>query len=278
MFQFIKNKIEWHRMKKIVFDHPYFDVKQHRLTEQEASRLLRGHKIPNGRDVIRKAREELHLSKGDDSVEFTTGTNDFVQKKAPHTRRKIIAAASLAIILGFLVLTSTGNSWAESAYSIIVRFFNGTLLVQRDETVDVAETLDFIKLPETFASLQEVKQLTNYPIVIPSNDSRMINFDTETIGQEMIVVSTDYILSDNKTFNVTQTLHSNDIWAGAVSADQEELETVLLLGGVQGYLGKMQDGTVFIEAYGEKLHLHISSIDLSLDEMRQLASTLEYLQ
>jgi len=61
MISYIHDKLEWSRMKRVAFDHPFFDRKAHILTEREAERILRKHIISEGSEVIKRARIECNL-------------------------------------------------------------------------------------------------------------------------------------------------------------------------------------------------------------------------
>jgi len=275
MILYIREKVEWSRMKKVAFDHPFFDRKAHVLTEREAERILRKHMIPNGAEVLRRARIECNLP---DSIPTQKG--DEVRHKAinPRTYRGLVALAAILILVGFFMFTKVGTALAHAAYEIIVQILDGTLVSRNNKIPDEVDPIDFSSLPSEFTSLEDVAQATGRPILIPDDESTLVSFSTVVLGSEMIVFNSTYISGEGKQYTLVQTIHNDDsLWSGAIDLSGE-LETIILPVGITVYIGQMEDGAVFAQAYSSGLDLNISSIDLTLQEMRDLVEEIQLIQ
>lgn len=275
MILYIREKLEWARMKRVAFDHPFFDRKAHVLTEHEAERILRKHMIPNGAEVLRRARIECNLP---DSIPTQKG--DEARHKAinPRTYRGLVALAAILILVGFFMFTKVGTALAHAAYEIIVQILDGTFVTRNNKIPDEVDSIDFSSLPSEFASLEDVAHATGRPVLFPSDESTLVSFSTVVLGSEMIVVNSTYISGEGKQYTLVQTIHNDDsLWSGAIDLSGE-LETIVLPVGITVYIGQMEDGAVFAQAYSSGLDLNISSIDLTLQEMRDLVEEIQLIQ
>jgi len=168
---------------------------------------------------------------------------------------------------------------AHAAYEIIVQILNGTLVSRNSKIPDEVDPIDFSSLPSEYTRLEEVAQVTGRSVLIPGDESTLVSFSTVVLGSEMMVINSTYISSSGKQYTFVQTIHNdNSLWSGAVSSSTDELETIVLPIGITVYIGQMEDGTVFAQAYSPGLDFNISSIDLALQEMRGLIEEIQLIQ
>lgn len=263
-------------MKRVAFDHPYFDIKAHALTEREAERILRKHDIPDGFEVLKKARVECNLP--DSTSQTQKGVETRHKTINPRIYRGLVALAAILILVSFFMFTKVGTALAHAAYEIIVQILNGTLMSRNSKIPDEVDPIDFSSMPFEFTSLEDVVQATGRPVLFPGGESTLVGFSTVVLGSEMIVVNSTYISSDGKQYTFVQTIHNDDsLWSGAIDLSGE-LETIVLPVGITVYIGQMEDGAVFAQAYSPGFDLNISSIDLTLQEMRDLIEEMQLIQ
>lgn len=280
MIRYIQDKIEWRRMKRVAFDHPYFDVKAHHISEHEADRIMRKHQVRNVKEVLRLARIECGIpepirNKDSHAPSVERQRNKRFAAAFPF-RRAIITLVVVLAVACFLALTKPGIALAQEIYEVIVRVFNGTLLV-RNKMPDEISSIDFSMLPTEYSSLEDVAQTTGRAMIVPSkNDGELSELFVDIMGNEMMMVSTKYISEDGKSFRVAQTLHNdNSLWSGAVSTTDDVLEPLELQLGMTVYFGQMADGTIFAEAHGAGYDLDVFSTDLSIEELREIIERIQ---
>ncbi len=280
MIRLIIEKIEWHRMKMIAFDHPYFDIKRHVLSERAAEQLLRKHQVLDAKEVLRKARIECDLPLPTDNGSNCGSSIDWKQhmsKPRPHYRRIAIALVAALIITGFLTLTKPGIALAQELYEIIVRVVHGTLMAQNREIPDDVDPIDFSKIPVEFSSLEEIAQLTGRVIFVPADDDgKLVELSTIIMNSEMMVIVSKYAREDGTSYRIAQTIHNSDtLWAEASSSITDELITITLPIGMTVYLSRMEDETVYAAAFGAGYDLNVASTDLTLGELQELVKRIQ---
>ncbi|MDO4564630.1 MAG: DUF4367 domain-containing protein [Clostridia bacterium] len=269
----IKKRIEWHRMKKIALDHPYFDVKAHRLTCREAEKLLQGHVIPNGRDVLNKVRAELNMPQMPSSAVAKKGNrSNFVPSRG--LKRLVITFVVLILITAFFAFTPIGNTWAKAIYSVIVQLLEGNLHAHNVEPASELQPIDFDNLPEKFSSLEEVAEITNRTLLVPDEGSEPVSIASYMMNESSLVVVAEYSFDNGRLYFITYTLYNDALWASSISSTEEELNSITLSNGLDGYIGQMKDGTVYMEAYERGIIINISSVELSLEELQEVALSL----
>ncbi len=276
MIRFIRDRIEWQRMKMIAFDHPYFDIRAHRLSERKAERIIRKHQVRDVKEVIRIARIECGIPEPEESesshAPIIDRRRDMRASSTFRFRRAIIAFVAAVTFIGFFTLTKPGVAFAQEIYKVVVRIFDGTLMARNNKMPDEISPIDFSKLPAEYSTLEEAAEATGRAIVVPdSNDSTLVEFFTDTIDNEMMLVSAKYLRGDGKSYRIAQTIHNkNSLWAGAASTIDDDLASTELSIGVTIYFGEMTDGTVYAEAYGAGFDLNLSSTELSLKELQEV--------
>lgn len=277
----IREKIIWNRMKRLAAAHPFFHRKNGLLSMREAKTLLREKEIPDGQEVVRRARIELGMPEPVSSVTTTHGetTRSNTRLLPPFSLRRRLAYLSvLLVVFGFFTMTEAGTAFAKGIYNVIVSVFDGSLLSRNEDAGGYVKTIDFAALPAEFESLEAVAEATGRQIVIPgSSDSTMLSFTAHVIGQKMLVVKSQYTV-DGKEYAIVQSLYNDSaFWSGANSTTEDDINTIELAIGIKAYLSTMEDGTVYAEAFEMGYDLNVSSIMLSVEGLKEVIMNLKYM-
>lgn len=276
----IREKIIWYRMKRLAAAHPFFHRKNGLLSMREAKTLLRKKEIPDGQEVVRRARIELGIPEPVSSATISSGKTLFSTVSRGRyfvMRRGLICLSVLLIVFGLFTMTEAGTAFAKGIYNVIVSVFDGSLLSRNEDAEGYVKPIDFAALPAEFESLEAVAEATGRQIVIPgSSDSTMLSFTAHVIGQKMLVVKSQYIV-DGKEYAVVQSLYNDSaLWSGANSTTEDSINTIELAIGIKAYLSTMEDGTVYAEAFDTGHDLNISSTMLSVEELKEVIMNLKY--
>lgn len=275
----IREKMIWNRMKRLAAAHPFFHRKNGLLSMREAKTLLREKEIPDGQEVVRRARIELGIPEPVSSATISSGKTLFSTVSRGRyfvLRRGLICLSVLLIVFGLFTMTEAGTAFAKGIYNVIVSVFDGSLLSRNEDAEGYVKPIDFAALPAEFESLEAVAEATGRQIVIPgSSDSTMLSFTAHVIGQKMLVVKSQYIV-DGKEYAVVQSLYNDSaLWSGANSTTEDSINTIELAIGIKAYLSTMEDGTVYAEAFDTGHDLNISSM-LSVEELKEVIMNLKY--
>ena len=276
----IREKMIWNRMKRLAAAHPFFHRKNGLLSMREAKTLLREKEIPDGQEVVRRARIELGIPEPVSSATISSGKTLFSTVSRGRyfvLRRGLICLSVLLIVFGLFTMTEVGTAFAKGIYNVIVSVFDGSLLSRNEDAEGYVKPIDFAALPAEFESLEAVAEATGRQIVIPgSSDSTMLSFTAHVIGQKMLVVKSQYIV-DGKEYAVVQSLYNDSaLWSGANSTTEDSINTIELAIGIKAYLSTMEDGTVYAEAFDTGHDLNISSTMLSVEELKEVIMNLKY--
>ena len=276
----IREKMIWNRMKRLAAAHPFFHRKNGLLSMREAKTLLREKEIPDGQEVVRRARIELGIPEPVSSATISSGKTLFSTVSRGRyfvLRRGLICLSVLLIVFGLFTMTEAGTAFAKGIYNVIVSVFDGSLLSRNEDAEGYVKPIDFAALPAEFESLEAVAEATERQIVIPgSSDSTMLSFTAHVIGQKMLVVKSQYIV-DGKEYAVVQSLYNDSaLWSGANSTTEDSINTIELAIGIKAYLSTMEDGTVYAEAFDTGHDLNISSTMLSVEELKEVLMNLKY--
>ena len=276
----ISEKIIWYRTKRLAAAHPFFHRKNGLLSMREAKTLLREKEIPDGQEVVRRARIELGIPEPVSSATISSGKTLFSTVSRGRyfvLRRGLICLSVLLIVFGLFTMTEAGTAFAKGIYNVIVSVFDGSLLSRNEDAEGYVKPIDFAALPAEFESLEAVAEATGRQIVIPgSSDSTMLSFTAHVIGQKMLVVKSQYIV-DGKESAVVQSFYNNSaLWSGANSTTEDSINTIELAIGIKAYLSTMEDGTVYAEAFDTGHDLNISSTMLSIEELKEVIMNLKY--
>ena len=276
----ISEKIIWYRTKRLAAAHPFFHRKNGLLSMREAKTLLREKEIPDGQEVVRRARIELGIPEPVSSATISSGKTLFSTVSRGRyfvLRRGLICLSVLLIVFGLFTMTEAGTAFAKGIYNVIVSVFDGSLLSRNEDAEGYVKPIDFAALPVEFESLEAVAEATGRQIVIPgSSDSTMLSFTAHVIGQKMLVVKSQYIV-DGKEYAVVQSFYNDSaLWSGANSTTEDSINTIELAIGIKAYLSTMEDGTVYAEAFDTGHNLNISSTMLSVEELKEVIMNLKY--
>ena len=276
----IREKMIWNRMKRLAAAHPFFHRKNGLLSMREAKTLLREKEIPDGQEVVHRARIELGIPEPVSSATISSGKTLFSTVSRGRyfvLRRGLICLSVLLIVFGLFTMTEAGTAFAKGIYNVIVSVFDGSLLSRNEDAEGYVKPIDFTTLPAEFESLEAVAEATGRQIVIPgSSDSTMLSFTAHMIGQKMLVVKSQYIV-DGKEYAIVQSLYNDSaLWSGANSTTGDSINTIELTIGIKAYLSTMEDGTVYAEAFDTGHDLNISSTMLSVEELKEVIMNLKY--
>lgn len=275
----ISEKIIWYRTKRLAAAHPFFHRKNGLLSMREAKTLLREKEIPDGQEVVRRARIELGIPEPVSSATISSGKTLFSTVSRGRyfvLRRGLICLSVLLIVFGFFTMTEAGAALAKGLYNVIISVFDGSLLSRNEGTTGYVKPIDFAALPAEFESLEAVAEATGRQIVIPgSRDSTMLSFTAHVIGQKMLVVESQYIV-DGKEYAVVQSLYNDSAFWGGYYNAADDVITMESGIGITTYLSIMEDETIYAEAFGVGYDINVSSIELPLDDLQEIIGNLEF--
>ncbi len=275
----IREKIIWYRMKRLAAAHPFFHRKNGLLSMREAKTLLREKEIPDGQEVVRRARIELGMPEPVSSATISSGKTLFSTVSRGRyfvLRRGLICLSVLLIVFGLFTMTEAGTAFAKGIYNVIVSVFDGSLLSRNEDAGGYVKTIDFAALPAEFESLEAVAEATGRQIVIPgSSDSTMLSFTAHVIGQKMLVVKSQYIV-DGKEYAIVQSLYNDSAFWGGYYNAADDVITMESGIGITTYLSIMEDETIYAEAFGVGYDINVSSIELPLDDLQEIIGNLEF--
>ena len=275
----IREKMIWNRMKRLAAAHPFFHRKNGLLSMREAKTLLREKEIPDGQEVVRRARIELGIPEPVSSATISSGKTLFSTVSRGRyfvLRRGLICLSVLLIVFGLFTMTEAGTAFAKGIYNVIVSVFAGSLLSRNEDAEGYVKPIDFAALPAEFESLEAVAEATGRQIVIPgSSDSTMLSFTAHVIGQKMLVVKSQYIV-DGKEYAVVQSLYNDSAFWGGYYNAADDVITMESGIGITTYLSIMEDETIYAEAFGVGYDINVSSIELPLDDLQEIIGNLEF--
>ena len=275
----IREQVIWYRTKRLAAAHPFFHRKNGLLSMREAKTLLREKEIPDGQEVVRRARIELGIPEPVSSAATSPGKtfcNTVIRGHSFSLRRGLVCLSVLLIVFGFFTMTEAGAALAKGLYNVVVSVFDGSLLSRNDGTTGYVKPIDFAALPAEFESLEAVAEATGRQIVIPgSSDSTMLSFTAHVIGQKMLVVKSQYIV-DGKEYAVVQSLYNDSAFWGGYYNAADDVITMESGIGITTYLSIMEDETIYAEAFGVGYDINVSSIELPLDDLQEIIGNLEF--
>lgn len=277
----IREKIIWYRMKRLAAAHPFFHRKNGLLSMREAKTLLRKKEIPDGQEVVRRARIELGIPEPVSSATISSGKTLFSTVSRGRyfvLRRGLICLSVLLIVFGFFTMTEAGAALAKGLYNVIISVFDGSLLSRNEGTTGYVKPIDFAALPAEFGSLETVAEATGRQVVIPDgSDDVLLSFSVHIVGDDSLVIRSKYTRTDGKKYAVVQSFYNDSaLWSGANSTTEDSINTIELAIGIKAYLSTMEDGTVYAEAFDTGHDLNISSTMLSVEELKEVIMNLKY--
>ena len=276
----IREQVIWYRTKRLAAAHPFFHRKNGLLSMREAKTLLREKEIPDGQEVVRRARIELGIPEPVSSAATSPGKtfcNTVIRGHSFSLRRGLVCLSVLLIVFGFFTMTEAGAALAKGLYNVVVSVFDGSLLSRNEGTTGYVKPIDFAALPAEFESLEAVAKATGRQVVIPGgSDDVLLSFSVHMVSKEMLVIKSKYIV-DEKKYTIVQTLYNDlTLWGGYYNA-ADNVITMESGIGITTYLSIMEDETIYAEAFGVGYDINVSSIELPLDDLQEIIGNLEFL-
>lgn len=267
----MQNLTIWHRTRRLAKAHPFFGGKGRLLSLRAAKAMLRGRDIPDGSAVILRARAELGMPCRESAAPSPAVASG-------RLRRGLACAFAVLLALCLFAATDTGKVLADEIYGAVAQVFNGYLVAHNINSSDSkAASIDFALLPSEFVSLNDVADTTGRAIIVPDDGSILLSFSVHILGNEQLVVRSKYQTEDNRQFTISQSLYNSEtLWSSAASMDESKADRISIKVADQAYISTMEDGTVYVEAFGDGFNMMISSANLSLDELAELALGLKY--
>lgn len=261
----------WYRTRRLAKAHPFFGGEGRLLSLHAAKAMLRSRDIPDGSVVILRARAELGMPCHKPTAPSHSGASGSL-------RMGLACAFAVLLALYLFAATETGKAMAESIYNAIVEMLNGSLVAHNVNSSDSKTvSIDFASLPSEFISLNDVAVATGRAIIVPDDNSILLSFSVHILGNEQLVVRSKYQTEDNHQFTISQSLYNSEaLWSSAASMDESKSDRISIKVADQAYISTMEDGTVYVEAFGNGFNMMISSLSLSFDELAELALGLKY--
>lgn len=150
---------------------------------REAKALLQGKQIPDGHEVVRRARIELGMPEPVSGVPPEKTTRSYARGSSSSSlRRGVVYLPALLIVFGFFTMTKAGAAFVKDIYNVIVSVFDGSLLSRNESAPDHVKPIDFAMLPTEFESLEAVAAATGRQIVIPGDrDDVLLSFSVRLL-------------------------------------------------------------------------------------------------
>ena len=197
-------------------------------------------------------------------------------------RPKIIRRALAAIIIllsltTFFTMTKPGVALAKAAYKIIVKLIDGTLVAQ-GSTPDDLPPINFESIPEQFDSLDEASSIIGRPVAsVEYEDAVLVSIEVYYVQDLTVTLRSQYQIEEN-TLYLTQVFYVNHTsWGSAVGTDHIECETELQDGNMM-YIGYMDDGTTFGNAYSENYNISVMSTSIDVSELVRITSEMQFIR
>jgi hypothetical protein len=193
-------------------------------------------------------------------------------------RRAVAVLIILAFLTVFFTLTKPGVALAQAAYEIIVKLFDGKLTAQQSEQPDNLLPIDFENIPEQFESLEQAVKVIGRPVAsIEYSDAAVISISAYSIDDLMVTLRTQYQIKENILYLTQVFYEDSSSWGSAVSTENIELETELQDGNVM-YIGYMDDGTIYGEAYSESYNVSVTCMGMDINELLDIVTEMRFIE
>lgn len=205
------------------------------------------------------------------------GTSSF-RRMHPSLRRAAIVFAAVVLLVAFFTLTKPGIALAQSIYRIVVSIKDGTLQAKSLGRPKGLSPIDFEHLPDQVSSLEEAAEAIGRPVaVLESEDVSITGIQLHVIDDVLVALRSDYQM-ESRHISLMQTFYEeNQSWGAGVGVASEVIEKKLYDGNTM-YMGYMQDGTAFGEAYAETYDISLGSEHLTVEELMELADSLNFIK
>lgn len=274
--------MRWNKLKRMAFDHPYFEYKRHLLSEEEAERILSAGYIGVDEFMqnVRARCEQPEAIPVHEEISIPQSMYRRRHIRGRLARRLAIACIVLFCLTAFLTLTKPGIALAATIRNFIVQIFDGSLNAQGTEHSSGLPPIDFENIPDTFSSLEEAARIIGRPVVDASGyDSIILQIDGYVQGDEGIDIRTKYITHTGKTYFVTQAFHKdNTIWGTWASTGEQKVTETILPNSITVYTGIFDDGTAFGEVIDNGMNIDILSKELTPGDILDIAREMRFIE
>lgn len=263
------------RIERIALDHPYFDMHAPLLTKKELHTILAQGPKKTGPQVIAEVREELGISQSPNLQEkrsFAEALRD--ASFVPSFRRTVVLAALSLLLVLFMTLTVPGKALAEEVYSIIVNYVNDTLKARSTSPSTSQSNWDSLSLSDEIDSPTAFAKELNCPIAITSD--KLVNFCYTPVDANSLIIRTKYQDKDGKTYVLEQELYQDGFLWGYGSDYSDSPIQIQSSIDVTMYGGVSEDGTNKLAGFTPTCSIQLTSKQLSLSELSQIANRLLY--
>lgn len=268
---YMEQKREWNRLKSAAFDHPFYDKKAHRLSEQEAERMIRSRDLPDGKTVIAEICRKHEIEIPADSTEER---KELITPAVWMRGRRWIAAAAIALLLlCFFTLTKPGIAIAKELSSVIVEWITGQFGARNAEPVDAAP-IDFSSLPAEYENIRAVAKATGRDLVeLNDPDYALEEMKVIIRGTNAITVRMKYINGKNQVM-LSQYIYNEGVsWGASINMEKaEEKESSV---GKMFLVGVTTDGDALAMVCEDAYGISLGSASLSVAEINALLASLE---
>lgn len=259
---------EKRRMRRIALDHPCFDGRRPLLSKREmASAVARGCQ-KTGEQMIEEAMAELGLpyvpARKRRTLREALGDAAFV----PGFRRTMVLGTIALLAVLFLTLTVPGRALAESMYSIIVEYRDGSLSFRNTaadpayEKLDLSQTSSPVDTPEKLAAVSAV------PVLLSEDEVISFEYRKDDIS---FFARTFYRTPEGKRYLVTQDYFSpGSLWGTSINArEQAEIPSEIRYSGkILLFAGVTTDGVAFLMGTIDDIPFSVRSSEMTLEELK----------
>lgn len=268
-------RFESKRIERIALDHPYFDMHAPLLTKKELRTILAQGPHKTGPQVIAEVKKELGMEYVPATQKKRTLTEALHDASFVPSFRKMVVVGALSLLLAvFMTLTVPGRTFAEEIYSIIVDFVNNTLKARNSSPLTSHSDWDFLSLSDGIDSPIALAEELEGPIAI-TND-KFVSFRYTPIDNNSLIIQTKYQEKNGKAYVLEQELYRDGFFWGYGSDYSDSPIQVQSSIDVTMYGGVSEDGTNKLAGFTPTSSIQLTSKQLSLSELAEIANRLLY--
>lgn len=192
--------------------------------------------------------------------------------------RAAVVFVAVILLVAFFTLTKPGIALAQSIYRIVVSIVDGDLRAEQLGRPEGLSPLDFEHIPEQASSLEEAAEVIGRPVVmLESEDVSLTDIRLHAVDDVMVTLRSDYQMEDRHLCLMQTFYEENQSWGAGVSVVGEVIEKKLPDGNTM-YFGYMDDGTAFGEAYAQTYDISLTSEILTVEELIEIADSLNFIE
>ena len=263
------------RIERIALDHPYFDMHAPLLTKKELRTILAQDPRKTGSQVVAEVKKELGIAYAPATQKKRTLAEALRDASfVPSFRRTVVLAVLSLLLVLFMTLTVPGKALAEEVYSIIVNYINSTLKARSTSSSTSQSNWDFLSLSDEIDSPAALAKELNCPIVITPD--KLVNFRYTPIDTNSLMIRTKYQDKDGKAYILEQELFQDgSLWGYGAHYGDSPIQVQSSI-DVTMYGGVSEDKTNKLSGFTSTCWIQLTSKQLSLSELTQIAERLHY--